>query len=73
MKSSLLWNGMIENCHGMEWEWNSNFQEFGSILFSRLYIIFDICLGINTFRLISLGCSAFFPPLCYVQNLIIRN
>ncbi len=27
-----LWNGMIENCCGMEWKWNSNFQDFGSLV-----------------------------------------
>jgi hypothetical protein len=27
-----LWNGMIGNCYGMEWKWNSNFQGFGSLV-----------------------------------------
>jgi hypothetical protein len=26
------WNGMIGNCYGMEWKWNENFQDFGSLV-----------------------------------------
>jgi hypothetical protein len=27
-----LWNGMIKNRYGIEWKWNSNFQDFGPLL-----------------------------------------
>jgi hypothetical protein len=34
-----LWNGTIENCYGMGWKWNPNFQHFGPLMhisFSQL-------------------------------------
>ncbi len=36
-----LWNGMIENCYGMEWKWNSNFQDFGSLAVTKSIISFE--------------------------------
>ncbi len=26
---------MIENCYGMEWKWNSNFQDFGPLIANK--------------------------------------
>ncbi len=36
-----LWNGMIENCYGMEWKLNSNFQDFGSLFLTQSFFIFS--------------------------------
>ncbi len=28
---------MIGNCYGMEWKWNENFQDFGSLLSTQIH------------------------------------